>query len=522
MAFNYQKALQDGKSEDEILQYLVSTRSPNFKVDKALQDGKSKTDIIDYLANKNTGASVGRQTPTEEGPSLGDQVKSINLPNIAIGAAKGVGSTLLSMGQLGSKALESGYNATIGKLTNGKALSGSQAAEQAKNSKLLERKNLGQKIGFGGEQIGEFFVPVGVGAKAKLVSKVGQVAEKIPLIGKALPLTSKVATEGAEQYARTSVQEGDTNKNATVAGFLGAATPLLSKAGSIAGKLSNVLYSRTIPTTITEAARDVRKGLNIGGALSETGVSLSRKTLLSKVNSSISKLGNTLDSAIENSGSNGFKMSQLLKNTRQELESNFLAKAMKLSPVDVKSAENVIIGRLDEYKKLYGNKTLSLKEIQEIKVGLGNELEKVYKQALDVPIKAKALADMKVRQTLARTIEKAVPNAQSLNRSMAPLLEAQGRLMKKGAYSGYLTDVLAGGFAAGSVGDIISDPVGYMKKFATGVIVKRIGTSTAAKTITAQALKDIQKIAGSPQFYQILRELIEASGPVEPDMKAKE
>lgn len=49
MPFNLQKALEAGKTEDEIYNYLTAA-NPSFNAQKALETGKSKREILDYLS----------------------------------------------------------------------------------------------------------------------------------------------------------------------------------------------------------------------------------------------------------------------------------------------------------------------------------------------------------------------------------------------------------------------------------------------------------------------------------------
>ena len=190
---------------------------------------------------------------------------------------------------------------------------------------------------------------------------------------------------------------------------------------------------------------------------------------------------------------------------------------MQISPVDVAGAREAVVKRLDEYKKLYAGKDFTVKDLQSLKVSMGNALEDVYKKALDAPLKAKALTDVTLRSSLRQTIQNLVPETETINKALAPLLESEGRILAKGAYSGYLTDIIAGSLSAGSAGDSLADPVGYGKRFLTGVIAKRLGTSTAAKTLSGTVLKDASKVLASPQFTQILRRMVELSGNKEPE-----
>lgn len=192
---------------------------------------------------------------------------------------------------------------------------------------------------------------------------------------------------------------------------------------------------------------------------------------------------------------------------------------LKASPIEIPKAMQTIDDTLSAYKELYKGKALDNKDVQALKVALGNGLESVFQKALDTPLKAKALTEITLRSNLRRIIEKNVPEAEKLNKQLAPLYEASGRLAKKGPYSGFLTDLIAGSMTAGNVGDLLGDPAGYLKRFGSGVLLKRLGTSTAAKTLSGTLLKDGTKIMSSPEFLQLIRRALEVG--TNPEKKSK-
>ena len=81
-------------------------------------------------------------------PSIGKGVGGIT-----IGALKGVGSTLSGLSSLGQKGLEKTIGAGLGVDRPVKT-----AGEMAKD-KFFTPKGMAQKVGFGAEQLAEWFVP---------------------------------------------------------------------------------------------------------------------------------------------------------------------------------------------------------------------------------------------------------------------------------------------------------------------------------------------------------------------------
>lgn len=474
---------------DGIVQSMVQNKEPDNNIQFVVNDFKNKYE------NENAAAQPAVEPSGGVFQNLADKAGQIlkGGSDVLIGAAKGVGSTLLGASELGQEALGKIVPSAVGSV---------EFTKQAKE-KYTTPVGSAQKLGFGAEQIGEFFTPVGGVGKLSKISKVAKFA-----LG--------TAGETLKSGALGSIQAGDIKGGyeAGLANLIGAGVG--GTIGRGAKKLGEYSFYRTIPTSIKEMGQDLRKSLQIGEAVSKTGISLTRKSLVKKVEQRSSdlgiKLGGVIDDFAAKNPTATHTIDDILSSVDNSLADAKIAKEMKISPVDVPIAREAVAGRLDQYRKLYGEKELNFSDLQKLKVELGPELQKTYRQALDAPVKAKILADINLQGQLRKVVADAIPEADAINKKLAPLLEARTRLGAKGLYSGLLTDTIVGGIAAGNMVDILDDPVGYMKRFATGVVFKRLGTSTAAKTTAGTLLKHIESITQTPQFYQILRKASNALG----------
>ena len=440
--------------------------------------------------------------------------------NFLIGQAKGVASTAMSMGELGSGIMEKGYDATIGKMTGKKAQKGSEMAREMKESKIMERKGFAQKAGFVTEQIGEFFLPVPGGAKvkaggwlAKNAPKIAEVAEKAPSVVKfGASVLGKGASEATEMGAKSLLQTGDV-KEAESAAKWGMAGGAISRVATGAlSKLGDAFYGMAIPSTITEKAKDARKLINTGEAASETGISASRAGLTKKISDRIKIFGQELERIVGAENKNVTRsMDDVIVETEKLIKSKSLGKEMQLSPIDVTEAEVKIAEVLNQYKTMYGGKTLNAGELQKLKQDLGLGLVKVFDKNLATPIRAKGMAEQELYHSLDKFLDTNINNYQALNEKLAPLLTARGRLQKKGKYSGYITDVMVAGMVGSTGGDIMTDPIGFMKNALMGVLVKRGLSSTAAMTTAGTILKSSGGAFEKPEFWQIVREAVQNS-----------
>lgn len=279
------------------------------------------------------------------------------------------------------------------------------------------------------------------------------------------------------------------------------------------GSLGNWTFSRLIKSTPTQKAKDVAKGLDLGQAVSKTGISASKKSLIGKLDNLIGDLGSKLDETIqkqiqkeitESGSAKTYDIVKIVDNVKDSiLKDKSILKKMQLTPIEMSGAIQTIDEVADAYKTLYANNVVDLAGLQEIKVAIGQGLKNYYDKAIDAKLRVADVTEGAIRKDIKNVIEEVLPESKKINRALAPLLEASGRLKKKGSYSGYLTDIIVGSMtaSAGGVG-ILEDPQAWVKNFLSGVVLKRAGTSTLSKTTAATIAKDIEKLFNSQEFIK--------------------
>jgi hypothetical protein len=216
------------------------TRDQVKNVLNSLPPTSSKEDAINNLVKQgykleglNDKPKAAAQAPASKagGISLGNSPISAGRAiakapaDFFIGGAKGVGKTILGMGQLGQRGLAA--------LTGIAPVGGQEAFNQnidAARSRIAPQ-GLAQKAGQAVEQVGEFFVPAGGGAK--LATAGGRIMASAPRLGKVANILGTGLREGVEQSVRASAQRGNTEGLKT--DFLtGALTnPALKTAGML-------------------------------------------------------------------------------------------------------------------------------------------------------------------------------------------------------------------------------------------------------------------------------------------------
>lgn len=331
------------------------------------------------------------------------------------------------------------------------------------------------------------------------------------LLGKSAWLGTKIlawAGEGALQGAWTDIATtGKTSLASTIwNAALGWALPVVAKWFE---KLSTIPVSKIIPTTPSQAGKDIQKWLEIGKAIRDTGFSLTKGSLLKKVESKVGDLSGKIDDAITSTirkvWPKNITMNGITKGLKDSiLKDPSLAKKLQGTPIDMQDIEDGMNETITAYKKLYGAKKLDLAAQQQLKKDIYNWLSSTFAKADTAKLSARQVVEKQLAKTLKEGIESAVPEVKWLNAQLAPYMEAGKRLRAKGSYSGYLTDIIAGWFASGNPKGIMEDPVWYVKNFAYWVLAKRLGTSTAAKTWSAQILKWVEKLFENPNFQRII------------------
>lgn len=341
--------------------------------------------------------------------------------------------------------------------------------------------------------------------------KIFKTAEKANMAIKALAWLANTSIEGTTAAVTNYVtQEWRLPTAKEVAEFI-AVQGWVKTIWNIAWQVKKLPSARLIPTTITEAGKDIRKGIDIGEAISKTGISFTKWQLIKKVEKISQNLSKNVDSAIQRvidkTWPNNVTISSLTKWLKSEIMSDSAIKAqLKGTPIQMPQIEETIDETITAYKKLYWAKKFDLNAQQQLKKDIYAGLESVFNKNFQTTwkITAQQATERQIARKLRENIEVKVPEVVALNKQLAPYLEAGKRLNAKGGYSGYLTDILAWWFAWWSPWGIISDPVGYAKNFLLWVVAKRAWTSTLAKTSASTITANIEKAFKNPTFQKAI------------------
>jgi hypothetical protein len=222
-------------------------------------------------AKKNVGQSNLSQTqPTTQQAQKKGLVQKLSggvktLENVGIGATKGAVSTLTGMSSLMEKGvraiLPSGVEKALG------LPQGTTVAQQTVPQSWRTPTNTAQKVGFAGEQLGEFLIPVG--GEAKVASLFPKAAKATTLLGKVIQAATrgvegaaKMGVVGGEFAGKTAIQTGGDFGQAKTSGIIGAASvPVFGAVGKIAPIVSD-LGTSAIAMMIKKRPADVAMALS--------------------------------------------------------------------------------------------------------------------------------------------------------------------------------------------------------------------------------------------------------------------
>lgn len=223
--YDYQKAIQSGASEDQVLQYLNQTRG--YNVDGALKAGASKTQLIDYLS----------KTEMPQHPIA---------PPEKPGFFAGIGNTIKSAFNSGVDQVKQGLN------------TGANAQNPGQIFKGVGQ--LGSGIATG---LTSPLAPIGAPITAPIGQAVNAVGNKIgenPTVQKfANSRAGQVTSDIAENVANYA------NIAGTVGGFMeapaaGAAVKQgVTKAGEVAGQVGEKMANKSFESNINRALPVLKK-----------------------------------------------------------------------------------------------------------------------------------------------------------------------------------------------------------------------------------------------------------------------
>lgn len=230
--------------------------------------------------------------------------------DVAIGAAKGLGNTVFGLGKVVRD-----YT-PIGRISDA-ILPG--AFDQRPPE--IVPTNTAQKVGYTGEQIGEFFIPTGA------AGKLGKAAE----VGKSIGLT---------------MAQGGSPTEAGVSGALTAVLP----GGGVAKKAAGALQegaekgvAQALGATTNAAKAEASR---LAPEMLKRGVRGSRGAMLAKAEQAVATTGPKLAAAVKDAASQGATVStDVVRGTLQLAADDFLTKSPEGAAMIVPGAER-IVGRL--------------------------------------------------------------------------------------------------------------------------------------------------------------------------------
>jgi len=413
---------------DQIVVKMASQNAPKEDVEAIVNDFKSK------FGNEGGEVPLPNQQPQAKPGILKRAASTVN--DLALGASKGAWNTFTGTSDLGSKIFDP--------ILNKVGIDTSQAgtASQVIPKELRTPENTTQDIGFGLEQLGEFFAPAGIAAKVEKAAQGSKLLAKAPsVLQKGAGLLARAGTEAITSGGQTLMQGGsgeDALKNAAVSAALplagSAANGILSKAKKYTAEN---IAPRMINRILKPNIKEFNFGRNPGAAVVNEGITANTKeALLDKISSRKKEVGQEIDrllTSAEGSVLNSGKTIDI---------------APLLKPIDDAMQSAVEGGEQGLYSRLQGikdgltkqftvqdgrlvagapkNLVVTPKEAAQIKRGIG-DASKWTGQAFDDDANQ---VRVKVYRNINDAIEKAVPGIKKVNGRYANLLGAEKSLEK--------------------------------------------------------------------------------------------
>lgn len=266
--------------------------------------------------------------PTAPAPSGG------TLANVATGVAKGAANTVTGLGKVMYDYVPGVQTASdaVQRAMFGDVIPGNQMLDSAQRG-LLRPNGTAQKVGFAGEQLGEFFIPA---AKAGVLAKVPGITRAIP----------------SAQAALTTKAQGGSGTDAAISAGLSAVIPGAAalKRGAAAMETS---AEKTVAQALGATTRDLKKqAAEIAPQILRRGVRGSRETLLERATQQVDDLGAQIGAEVERAAASGGVVNQQTVRGNIQLAKDALGERLASgSRETVPGYEQVVsqLDALDEY-----------------------------------------------------------------------------------------------------------------------------------------------------------------------------
>jgi len=359
--------------------------------------------------------------------------------DVLVGAAKGLGSTVANIGELGAKGLD------IATFQKPKTIDTEAALGELGIKNALTPTNTAQKVGFTGEQISEFFAPTGAIAKGVGLAEKGVQAAKVGKFGAniardlglgrkgaklasnvvegATNLAARSGLTGATEGVVTAAQGGDQReiaRNAVLAGAVPILGAALKATKPILGATANKIES----TLIKASKRDVEDGFKSGNVFKyKLGGSLEQTA--EKTAKAIETRSNELKKLIANNPAK-VNINELLDNVETKLATN--KSASFGYNTKIKNAINTL---RDEIAQLSDDGVVDLADAQQIKRSVG-KLGAWQYGVRDPDATALEKAANSLYSELRLAIEKASPaKLKKLNKELSELIPIENAVTRR-------------------------------------------------------------------------------------------
>lgn len=412
---------------ETVTQYLMNNMyKVKFDTGQTVSFDKEPTDsdieeVVKSLGIKPKSASIpesSAQPKEKTGLQKAAGLLPTNLvPNLAAGAAKGLGSTLAGASALGEKILQAPLKAL------GMKTPESTGAEELGLKDKLKPEGTAQEIGFGLEQIAEFLVPGGASLKAGKAAELALGASKLAKAGK---LGARVATEAALAGGQTALQQGQLDDKAKTNAIVAALFPVIGSGLTALKSGAGKVGQRIEQSVIKPNAEDLADGFDIKN-LSKYKVGGSLKEVVANTHTRLNELGQQLKNKLA-----GANVSVNLNNIFEEA-ANDLLKNKGVNFGNVGAIKRVLEDQLkpEILEQAGQNGLVDLVEANFIKRGAGTKGAWAYGR-----VEPDASAVEKVYTTfynkLKTAIEKNAPEGvKDLNKQMSELIPISNAALRR-------------------------------------------------------------------------------------------
>lgn len=282
--------------------------------------------------------------------------------------------------------------------------------------------------------------------------------------------------------------------------------------GKLFSGLGKRLFSRLVPTSPTQRAKDMKLGFDLGDEMSKVApITANEQTVVRAAQKRVGELSDELLDQVRNSDTGQkYVIDDFLDGIKEKV---IRSKNLKSTPRQAQLVDKQLEKAISGTKEALGGKQFSLEELHRFKQDLGSDLaksiDKLVRDGADASITAPKIFDLELQKSIKNTLENNVSRYKSLNKKMSPLIASYKRISSKAPRPSFWNNMLSSA-GTGTIATLASggDVETGLKAAILGAALPSIAGSPLTKTLGGRTATMTGEALQSPVLRGLTRGLM--------------